>query len=111
MEVGTKLRFGLWRSTLVNRESWTSFTINLPTGTRSLGFLCWLAQDKCLFDTNGGRCREKLVMYDPGKQTLRDLVVAGILGAFTFEGSYVESLVSPNHGGGLGRQSTTSFFR
>ncbi|KAI8567216.1 hypothetical protein RHMOL_Rhmol02G0103600 [Rhododendron molle] len=84
-------------------ESWTNLTIDLPTGTPSLCLLCQLAEDKLLF-ANSRRHGKNLVVYDPKKETLRDTVVAGIPSEFTFRHAYVESLVSPILGGGIGRQ-------
>ncbi|XP_058198195.1 F-box/kelch-repeat protein At3g06240-like [Rhododendron vialii] len=84
-------------------ESWTNLTIDLPTGTPSLCLLCQLAEDKLLF-ANSRRHGKKLVVYDLKKETLRDVVVAGIPSEFTFRHAYVESLVSPILGGGIGRQ-------
>ncbi|XP_058198239.1 F-box/kelch-repeat protein At3g06240-like [Rhododendron vialii] len=84
-------------------ESWTKLTIDLPTGTPSLCLLCHLAEDKLLFD-NSRWHGEKLVVYDPKKETLRDVVVAGIPSEFTVGRAYVESLVSPILRRGIGRQ-------
>ncbi|KAI8567241.1 hypothetical protein RHMOL_Rhmol02G0105700 [Rhododendron molle] len=47
--------------------------------------------------------QDKLVVYNPKKKTLRDLVVPGILPKCQHGVTYVKSLVSPNHGGGIGR--------
>ncbi|XP_058198130.1 F-box/kelch-repeat protein At3g06240-like [Rhododendron vialii] len=83
-------------------QSWTKFTIEYLTP--SLRLLCKVAEDKVLFSNNRGRHGQKLVVYDPIKETLRDMVVAGIPSEFTFGRTYVESLVSPILGGGIRSQ-------
>ncbi|XP_058198396.1 F-box/kelch-repeat protein At3g06240-like isoform X1 [Rhododendron vialii] len=87
------------------RESWTKFTIN--TKMLLVDFLCFLAEDEILLKTEGYVREEvnqdKLVVYNLKKKTLRDMVVHGIPLNCEYGCTYVESLVSPNHGGGIGR--------
>lgn len=67
-------------------ESWTKITINFPTGTPKLWWLCQLAEDKFLF--HDYRSGNKLVVYNPEKETLRDTEVAGI-SSLTFGCTFV----------------------
>ncbi|KAI7991118.1 hypothetical protein LOK49_LG12G02751 [Camellia lanceoleosa] len=50
------------------------------------------------------RDEEHLVVYNSKDETSRDMVVCGIPGSFTFGGTYVESLISPERIHGIGRQ-------
>ncbi|XP_058198416.1 F-box/kelch-repeat protein At3g06240-like [Rhododendron vialii] len=79
------------------RESWTKFKIR----SRSL-FL--LGEDEFLVNTTPGRRPKQLVVYNSREDTMRNMEVCGIQEVFFFEGTYVESLISPHHGGGIGRQ-------
>ncbi|XP_058198359.1 F-box/kelch-repeat protein At3g06240-like [Rhododendron vialii] len=83
------------------RESWLKFTIGMPE-LYTVDLLCMLAEDEFLLK-NWFRI-QKLVVYSSKKETLRDMVVRGFPAKFRFGSTYVESLVSPNHGGGIGRQ-------
>ncbi|XP_058192743.1 F-box protein CPR1-like [Rhododendron vialii] len=87
------------------RDSRTKFMIN--TKMVLLDWLCLLAEDKILLKIKGNVLEEvdqdKLVVYSMKKKTLRDMVVCGIPPKCPYEGTYVKSLVSLNHGGGIGR--------
>ncbi|XP_058202744.1 F-box/kelch-repeat protein At3g06240-like [Rhododendron vialii] len=83
------------------RESWLKFTIGMPEMS-TVDLLCMLAEDEFLL--KNWFCTEKLVVYSLKKETLRDMVVRGFPTKFRFGSTYVESLVSPNHGGGIERQ-------
>lgn len=89
------------------RESWNKITIERPERPRLI-LLGLLAEDELLFKSNevilDGDKTKKLVVYNPKKRTMRDIVVCGIPSEFAFRGTYVESLVSPHHRGGIGRQ-------
>lgn len=86
------------------RASWTKNLID----THDMCLQGLLAEDEFLLMGNVIQTYEdKLIVYNPKKETLRDIVVHGIPAAFLTWGTYVESLVSPNqcsHGGGIGKQ-------
>lgn len=58
-----------------------------------------------IVDQTGG---ERLVVYNPKKGTLKDMVVCGIQTDYKVLDSYIETLVSPNHGGHIRRQCKAS---
>ncbi|XP_058201522.1 F-box/kelch-repeat protein At3g06240-like [Rhododendron vialii] len=82
------------------RESWTKFT--MCSGLSVFDVVGMLAKDEfLLFDTYG---EKHLVVYNPQKFTERDIVICGIPTKFRYGGTYVESLISPFHVGGIGRK-------
>ncbi|XP_058201072.1 F-box/kelch-repeat protein At3g06240-like [Rhododendron vialii] len=83
------------------RESWTEFTVS--SGLRTANLLCLLAEDEFLLRTTKEKLKQ-LVVYNQKKGMARDMVVCSIPPRFSFEGTYVESLISPHHGRGNGRQ-------
>ncbi|KAI8567245.1 hypothetical protein RHMOL_Rhmol02G0106000 [Rhododendron molle] len=94
------------------RDSWTKFTITkfaINTETVLVDWFCLLAEDEILLKTRtkGNLLEEvdqdELVVYNRKKKIVRDMVVRGIPPKCQYGGTYVESLVSPNHGGGMGR--------
>ncbi|XP_058202751.1 F-box/kelch-repeat protein At3g06240-like [Rhododendron vialii] len=85
------------------RESWTEFKIR--SGLFKAHLLCLLADDEFLLRTTPGRGLKQWVVYNQQKNTARNIMVCGIPDQFSFQGTYVESLISPHHGGpeeGLG---------
>lgn len=99
------------------RESWTKFTIAFH-GMSKVDVLCLLAEDdfvltdamvedgngERLLDESIGRLRDesgrrKLVVYSLKKETPRELVVCEIPTHYTVWGNYIETLISPDHGG------------
>ncbi|KAI8535747.1 hypothetical protein RHMOL_Rhmol10G0197800 [Rhododendron molle] len=84
------------------RESWTEFKIRSRLFNPRL--LCLLAEDEILLNTTPVKGLNQLVVYNLQKDTVRDMVVCGIPDEFSFGETYVESLISPYHGGGIGRQ-------
>ncbi|XP_058202752.1 F-box/kelch-repeat protein At3g06240-like [Rhododendron vialii] len=84
------------------QESWTEFKIR--SGLFKAQWLGLLAEDEFLLKTTPGRGLEQWVVYNSQKDTVRNMVVRGIPDVFSFQGSYVESLISPHLGGGIGRQ-------
>lgn len=82
------------------RESWTKFT--MCSGLSVFDVVGMLAEDEfLLFDTYG---EKNLVVYNPQKFTERNIVICEIPSKFRYGGTYVESLVSPFHAGGIGRK-------
>ncbi|KAG5550655.1 hypothetical protein RHGRI_015566 [Rhododendron griersonianum] len=95
------------------RESWTKFTI--ANHGMPLGDVLYLAAEEefvlRMIEDIGVRIqpvREKLVVYNPKNKTLRDMVVCGIPTKYTVGGNYIETLVSPNHGGRIWRHYEAS---
>ncbi|XP_058201550.1 F-box/kelch-repeat protein At3g06240-like [Rhododendron vialii] len=89
------------------RESWLKFTFDICDMSR-VKVLCLLPEDNFLLKTKGFIKFEKrntegngvkLIVYNSKKETQRDMVVHGLPTEFMFGSTYVESLVSPNHGG------------
>lgn len=94
------------------RESWTKFTI-ANHGMSIVDVVYLSAKEEFVFQTNAGqildeRHEHKLVVYNLRKETLRDMVVSGIPTQFLVVGKYIETLVSPNHGGWIRRQREAS---
>ncbi|XP_058198440.1 F-box/kelch-repeat protein At3g06240-like [Rhododendron vialii] len=79
------------------RESWTEFKIR--SGLFKAHLLCLLADDEFLLRTTPGRGLKQWVVYNQQKNTVRNMVVCGIPDQFSFQDTYVESLISPHHGG------------
>ncbi|XP_058202753.1 F-box/kelch-repeat protein At3g06240-like [Rhododendron vialii] len=85
------------------RESWTEFK-KIRSGLFKAWLVCLLAEDEFLLKTTLGRGLKQWVVYNSQKDTVRNMVVWGMPDEFSFQGNYVESLISPHHGGGIGRQ-------
>lgn len=82
------------------RESWTKFT--MCPGWYKFDVVCMLAEDEfVLFDADGER---HLTVYNPQKFTEMDIEICDIPTKFNYGGTYIESLISPSHVGGIGRQ-------
>lgn len=90
-------RSEIWMMEYGVRESWTKHTID-PLVASQVWMM--LAEDEFLLKTKGTTAKwlygEKLVVYNPEKNTLRDMVVHGIPSMFRYGATYVESLISPN---------------
>ncbi|XP_058214660.1 F-box/kelch-repeat protein At3g06240-like isoform X2 [Rhododendron vialii] len=94
-------------------ESWTKFTI---AHGMSLEDVLYLAAEeefvlRMVEKVSGAMIqpgREKLIVYNPKNETLRDKVVCGIPTEYTVGGNYIETLVSPNHGGRIWRHCEAS---
>ncbi|XP_058201545.1 F-box/kelch-repeat protein At3g06240-like [Rhododendron vialii] len=65
------------------RKSWTKLTIDM-TGMSTVKLLCLFGENEYLLKIQGRVYGEKLVVYDPKKETMRDMVVRGIPTKFTF---------------------------
>ncbi|XP_058202732.1 F-box protein CPR1-like [Rhododendron vialii] len=90
------------------RESWIKFTI-LNHSRMSLGNVLHLsAEGEFVLRRYGEIDGTKLVAYNLKKETLTDLVVGGIPIRFNHGDNYIETLVSPNHGGRIRRQCEAS---
>ncbi|KAG5561082.1 hypothetical protein RHGRI_004185 [Rhododendron griersonianum] len=92
------------------RESWTKFLIvNLGSGRSIVDVLCLSMQDELVLRLWEERFRvirgsveddgERLILYNLIKGTQREVVVPGILTEYVVGDHYIETLVSPNHGG------------
>ncbi|XP_058214662.1 F-box/kelch-repeat protein At3g06240-like [Rhododendron vialii] len=95
------------------RESWTKFTI--ANHGMPLGDVLYLTAKeefvlRIIEEVNGVRISDEsgLLVYNLKNETLRDMVVCGIPTKYTFGGNYIETLVSPNHGGRIWRHYEAS---
>lgn len=89
------------------RESWTKFTIADPR-INILDFSYLSAEEEFVSEIYGmildvheeymldESNREKLVVYNPRKETLRTMVVSGLPTHYTVRHKYIETLVSPS---------------
>ncbi|KAG5550660.1 hypothetical protein RHGRI_015567 [Rhododendron griersonianum] len=80
------------------RESWTKFTIAHRMFLEDVLYLA--AEEEFvlrMIEEVRQPSREKLIVYNPKNETLRDMVVCGIPTEYIVGGNYIETLVSPNH--------------
>lgn len=92
------------------RESWTKILFN-PHGMYIWGMLGLLEEDEFVLIIHENILqrftKDKLVVYNTKKGTLKDIVICGTPAEFHVLCTYVENLVSPNqwiHAGGTGKQ-------
>ncbi|XP_058201543.1 F-box/kelch-repeat protein At3g06240-like [Rhododendron vialii] len=95
------------------RESWTEFTMCSDSSELFLlDGVSMLAEDEfllfhvnCVYGEKQLVVYLQLVVYNPQKLTKRDIAICGIpCATVRYGGTYVESLVSPFHAGGIGRK-------